>query len=395
MNSHLLVVSPEFGSGGIGGHTRRVVNFLIEDGFKITVHANKGFLARNVPHPSLQINELAQPIFGFSLFNPFFDLLSSLRIDDKAKPDLILRTLPPFYPYIPKISNTTIPELVISHGVLPSFEVLKKYNKMGLEDKLTLSPIGKPLLQSEKKMLQKADCVVAVSEYTKRTMMEYYGIEESKIAVVYNFVDTSIFAKKQPCEITSDLGQKIKDFKGDSLLSVFVAQLPVGGAKNFDLLFDVMTASKKLNIKFVVVGMGPDHQYAKSYARRLGLNRVLFLGYVNNALLPEVYSLSNFLLITSLYENLPTVLLEAMACGAIPISTAIGGVSEALQNHVNGLLVSPSKTDFLNALSELCQNDQHTLSAISNKNVAKIRENFDALVVKKRYIEIVHSLVKN
>ncbi|MCW4030146.1 MAG: glycosyltransferase family 4 protein [Candidatus Bathyarchaeota archaeon] len=393
IESNLLVVSPEFGAGGIGGHTRRIVNFLLDEGFKVQIHANKGALAKNAPHPNLKIDEIAEPFLGFSLFNPFFDLLSSLRLRSQPEPKLIIRTLPPFYPHIPKISNTAIPELTISHAVLPAFETLRKYGKMGVEDKLTLSPVGKFLTASEKKMLQNADCAIAVSEYTKRMIIDYYNIDESKIEVVPNFVDTTVFFKRDSFT-NPELARKLLEFKGNSRLAVFVAQLPVGGAKNFELLFDVMAASKKINVKFVVVGMGPDHLYARSYARRLEQDRVLFLGYVNNSVLPEIYSLCDFLLITSLYENLPTVLLEAMACGSIPISTDVGGLSEALENKLNGLLVPPEKDSFLNALSELCACNQQTLNTISERNILKVDQKFNLKNASARYVNIIAGMIE-
>jgi glycosyltransferase involved in cell wall biosynthesis len=393
MDSSILVVSPEFGYGGIGGHTRRLVGFLIDEGFKVSVHTNAGNSSRSAFHPHLQINEIAQPIPGFTLFNPFFDILSSLQINNKQKPSLIIRPLPPFYPYIPKFSNTKIPELAISHVVFPAIGVLRAEGKMELKDKFLLSAVGKIVTESEKKMLQKAKRVIAVSEFTKRKMIECCGINEEKIEVVHNFVDTSVFVKKKSEEITSEIGRKIKNFKGNSLLAVFVAQLPASGAKNFELLFSTIAAASKIDLKFVIVGMGPDHPYAKSYVQRMGQDRILFLGYVNNVLLPDVYSQSDFLIIPSLYENLPTVLLEAMACGVIPVSTSVGGIPEVIDDHSNGFMLSPNKEEFIGVLKELCKSDRHTLDAISRRAEAKVAEKFDLKTVRKKYVDIVTEMV--
>lgn len=48
-------------------------------------------------------------------------------------------------------------------------------------------------------------------------------------------------------------------------------------------------------------------------------------------------------------EGMPTALLEAMACGLPAVATAVGGVSEVINDDVNGLLVSPGDIDGLAA----------------------------------------------
>jgi glycosyltransferase involved in cell wall biosynthesis len=393
MDSNILVISPEYGYGGIGRHTRTVVGFLLNNSYKVTVHANKGTIARNTPVSGVQINEVASSIAGFSLFNPFFDLLSSLQLD-KARPNFIIRTLPPFYPYVPKFGKT-IPELTISHAVLPAFGTLKGQTMMDLKDKLTLSGIGKIVRDSEKKMLQNAKLSIAVCEYTKRAMTDYYGIDPSKILVVHNFVDTELFSRKKIEDIKSDIAHRVKIFKGSSRLAVFVAQLPAGGAKNFGLLFNLMVAvaASGIDVKFVIVGMGPNDPCALTYSRNLPENKVKFLGYVQNNLLPEIYSLSDFLLIPSLYENLPTVLLEAMACGVIPVSTSVGGIPEAIDDSRNGFLVSPNKEAFLDVLTRLSKSDSKTLYALSMSAQQKARENFDIRKVNKHYVQIAAEMM--
>jgi glycosyltransferase involved in cell wall biosynthesis len=74
----------------------------------------------------------------------------------------------------------------------------------------------------------------------------------------------------------------------------------------------------------------------------LGLERhVRLCGNVPSAEVARRLRASDALLLPSLNEGLPTVLLEAMACGVPVVATDCGGVSEAFTDGVEGFLVPP------------------------------------------------------
>jgi glycosyltransferase involved in cell wall biosynthesis len=394
MKCDILVLSPEFGYGGIGNHTLKIVNFLLDEGFRVRVYTIKNRKVRSLLHSNFEIEEITRPILGFDKFNPFFDAVSYLRLMGKKKPSLIIRPVPPFYLHVPWISNTVIPELAISHGVQrASIETFKAKGKMDVKDKYLFSAVGKMLIESsEQNMLHKAKRIVAVSEYTKRQLVKQYNLDEEKIEVIHNFVDNNVFKRRKNNEITSEIGNKIKDFKKSSLLAVFVGR-PTAG-KNLSLVYDIIrNFSNEPDLKFVIVGMKRNDKYVEEYATRLNRSNVLFLGNVDNNLLPDVYSLSDFLLITSLDENLPTVLLEAMACGTIPISTNVGGIPEVIEDYENGFLVRLNKEDFLNIIRYLISCDHRTLNVISRNAEKSVKEKFSAKITRKKYVDIVNEII--
>jgi len=205
-------------------------------------------------------------------------------------------------------------------------------------------------------------------------------------------VDNNVFKRRKNNEITSEIGNKIKNFKNSSFLAIFVGR-PTP-SKNLGLVFDIIkNFCNESDLKFVIVGTKRNDECVKEYTKGLKCSNVLFLGNVDNNLLPDVYSLCDFLIITSLDENLPTVLLEAMACGTIPISTNVGGIPEVIEDCENGFLMRPNKEDFPNIIRHLINCDHRTLSVISRNAEKRVKEKFSAKIMQNKYVDTVNEII--
>ncbi|MEO8512881.1 MAG: glycosyltransferase family 4 protein [Ignavibacteria bacterium] len=80
---------------------------------------------------------------------------------------------------------------------------------------------------------------------------------------------------------------------------------------------------------------------------------VIFLGEVERKYLYKVYSLINSVVISSLSEGMPLVMVEAFRFGKPFISTKVGGIPEVVTNQVSGILVDFDPTDLSKAMTEL------------------------------------------
>jgi glycosyltransferase involved in cell wall biosynthesis len=90
-----------------------------------------------------------------------------------------------------------------------------------------------------------------------------------------------------------------------------------------------------------VVGTGPDNQLLKSLAIRLGVaQRVEFCGRVAQDQMSSRYSAADILVLPSLREGTPNVVLEAMACGTPVVATDVGGISELVTGAAAGRLMA-------------------------------------------------------
>ncbi|MCM8820193.1 MAG: glycosyltransferase, partial [Candidatus Omnitrophica bacterium] len=104
---------------------------------------------------------------------------------------------------------------------------------------------------------------------------------------------------------------------------------------------------------------GPMRPALEQQARVLGLllEGVKFCGQVYDV--RSVYQKADILILTSEYEGMPNVVLEAMASALPVVSAAVGGVGEIVQHNVTGYLVERgNENGFIDALLTLINNEQ-------------------------------------
>ncbi|MCM8784397.1 MAG: glycosyltransferase family 4 protein [Candidatus Omnitrophica bacterium] len=92
--------------------------------------------------------------------------------------------------------------------------------------------------------------------------------------------------------------------------------------------------------KFVLVGGGPLYKKVERLIRRLGLeNNFFLLGWREDVL--KIISFLDIVVLTSLWEGLPLVILEAMALKKPIVATRVDGIKELIRDGENGFLVEP------------------------------------------------------
>ncbi|MDT8383280.1 MAG: glycosyltransferase [Gammaproteobacteria bacterium] len=178
-----------------------------------------------------------------------------------------------------------------------------------------------------------ADGVVSVSNGVADDLSSVVNIAREKINVIYNPVvreEIFKFAQK-PIEDKWLLDQKIP---------VIMAVGRLSRAKDYPTLINAFSELKKRrNANLIILGEGEERQALELLIKELGLEScVLLPGFVSN---PYAYlSRARLFVLSSRWEGLPTVLIEALALGVPVVATdCMSGPREILDNGRHGPLV--------------------------------------------------------
>jgi colanic acid/amylovoran biosynthesis glycosyltransferase len=150
-----------------------------------------------------------------------------------------------------------------------------------------------------------------------------------------------------------------------------------------------------VNATLTIAGEGPLLRELESLARKLKIEEhVSFTGFLSQEQLREIYYRSHVFLHPSQIghdgnqEGIPNSMLEAMATGLPVFATEHGGIPEAIEHGVSGVLV-PERDEFalVETLLGAVQNPD-LLSSIASAGASVVRKNFDLSTQSQRLEEI-------
>jgi glycosyltransferase involved in cell wall biosynthesis len=180
----------------------------------------------------------------------------------------------------------------------------------------------------------RADKIICVADYLLNDLAEHYGVPRSKMLRIYNPVDTDMIRQQ------ADAAANPYSGPGPHL----VAAGRLTRQKGFDLLLEAMAlvhATVPL-ARLTILGQGPLEGELKQQRERLGLTEtVRFDGFQCNPY-PH-FKHADLFVLSSRYEGLPVVVLEALACRTPIVATDCpGGTREILAGSEIGILVPNS-----------------------------------------------------
>ncbi len=179
-----------------------------------------------------------------------------------------------------------------------------------------------PLLRIYKKLVSSLEryCLVRMGEMTLFTgvgkpvceELEIIGIPRDRIAYIPNGVNIRQF---RPLDDKKPVRRKF-GIPEDDIVLLSVGRLTP--AKQPHTMIEVFSHLEKEmdNVTLCIAGKGELLEETKDLAEKMGLRKVLFLGYVDHDRdLPDLYACADYYIMTSKYEGTPLTLLEAMASG--------------------------------------------------------------------------------
>ena len=199
------------------------------------------------------------------------------------------------------------------------------------------------------------DKIIAVSHAVKRDLIDQ-GVNANKIVVVQNGIDVSRESGNRQ-SIRAELQRK----PNYPTVGTITRLSPQKDIPTFLRMADFVIRDFP-KTQFIIVGDGEKRGELQALAENLGLqNHVKFLGYREDA--RDILKSFDIFALSSLWEGLPIVILEAMAAGKPVVATAVDGVTEVVDHGKTGLLVEPSKPELLaECIVELINNPNKTKS---------------------------------
>jgi glycosyltransferase involved in cell wall biosynthesis len=241
----------------------------------------------------------------------------------------------------------------------------------------------------EEQMLERSNMIIAVSNFTKRELLQYYKVKEAKIRVIHNGVDIHKFKPTdEKRKVKKELG-----FNPDDIAILSVGRLYARKGL-FTLIESIPpVVQKHRNAKFIISGKGQSNELKKlvKHAVELGVkDNIIFTGYFPDAKLPKLYQAADIFAFSTFYENLPFAVLEALSSGLPTVTTNVGGIPEMIRNGKNGFLVSPSSAQELANKVLFCIEHPAVASEMSLLARKTVVKRFDWRLIVEKVLRVYH-----
>ncbi len=219
-----------------------------------------------------------------------------------------------------------------------------------------------------------ANIVEVNSKKGKYSINKNLKVPNEKIKVIYSGIDMKKYQiSKSKTEIKKSL-----NINGSKKIILCVGRLRKVKGINFGIETFCEIQKTMKNTIFLIAGEGEEKKQLEEQTKMLSLGKqIKFLGARKD--LPEIFSISDVIIMPSITEGFPRIAIESMAAGKPIVANNVGGTSEAIKHKYNGVLV-PSKKPKIMA--------KWVIKILEDKKLAnKLGENGKKLVSEKFTLE--------
>lgn len=229
---------------------------------------------------------------------------------------------------------------------------------------------------------------VTCSQWLKDRVTKSRLTGSKQIFCIPNPIDTSVFTRKSKTE-----SRRILGLPQDKKLILFGSVKITDKRKGIDYLIEACNIfarknpDKTDNIGVVVIG-----QNSEIIEGKLPF-KVYPLQYVREEKdLSNIYNAIDTFVTPSLEENLPNMIMEAMACGIPCVGFNIGGIPEMIDHLHNGYVAEyKSAEDLAKGIKWILYEDAY--SEMSDAAIRKVHESYSEETIARKYIEVYNSLM--
>jgi glycosyltransferase involved in cell wall biosynthesis len=173
----------------------------------------------------------------------------------------------------------------------------------------------------EKRGMEQADLIIAVSNFTKEKIVKYYGINSDKIVVVHNSVE--------------NFSSKHYDFpiKKNNKIVLFLGRITLQKGPDYFVYMAKMVSDNIKNVKFIVAGDGDMKKAMLDKIAELNLmDKFIFTGFLRGEDIQKAYKISDVYVMPSVSEPFGLTALESIYNKTPTVLSKQSGVSEVVGN---------------------------------------------------------------
>jgi N-acetyl-alpha-D-glucosaminyl L-malate synthase BshA len=335
-----IVCYPTFGGSGV--LATELGKALADEGHKVHFITYQQPVRLNVFNANIFYHEVRVPTYPLFDYPPYEVALASTMVDVIINHDLDLLHV---HYAIPHASAAYMAKQIVKQKINRNVPVITTLHGTDI----TLVGKDKTYEPVVTFSINESDAITAVSENLKEETYKSFHITKP-IEVITNFVDVKRFAKKP-----IDAFKKVIAPNGEKIF------LHASNFRKVKRVQDVIKVFAKVNrqvpSKLMMVGDGPERPGAEELARELGIDaEVRFVGKQEQ--MEDILAISDIFMLPSEYESFGLAALEAMAAGAIVISTNAGGLPE-INIH--------SQTGFMANVGDIETMAQHAITILQNE----------------------------
>lgn len=234
--------------------------------------------------------------------------------------------------------------------------------------------------EREKYILKHADFLSSCSESLKDWTIQNLGIDSNKIEVIYN-----------PIELPT----QIVELKSSTVKPTIVFVGTISDVKGCADLFEAGKILAEKNVDFDMFLYGKIGEFAEN----LKMNEQSYpwfhvIGKIEREKLFSIYCNASVVCFPSWWDNMPMVCLEAMGVGAVVLGSSSGGMSEIIQDSINGYLIEPHNVNLLaEKLQFLINLDSKTKRQISDNAEKRIENDFSLRTIVDKTIDYYNRVI--
>lgn len=344
-----IVCYPTYGGSGV--LATELGKALADKGHMVHFITYQQPVRLNAFHANIYYHEVQVPTYPLFDFPPYESALSSTMVDVILNQQLDLLHV---HYAIPHASTAYLAKQIVSKTgrIVPFITTLHGTD-------ITLVGKDKTYAPVVTFSINESDAITAVSNNLREETYKYFQIEKD-IEVIYNFVDTERFKRREA---------ELKHFRDAIAPNGEKVLLHVSNFRKVKRVPDVIKVfaqvREQVPAKLLLVGDGPDRPTIECMCREMGLcGDVRFVGKQEQ--LEDVMSISDLFLLPSDYESFGLAALEAMAAEVPVISSNAGGLPEV---NIHG------ETGYLSPVGDVDSMAKYAIELLKDeKKLARVRK---------------------